>query len=89
MIAENLLQMLVCPETKQPVTLAPANLVERLNERIRQGALVDQGGESVKEPIDEGLLRQDGTILYPIIDGIPRMLIERGIPLDTDTTGAP
>ncbi len=89
MIDEELVRMLVCPETKQPVTLAPGEMVDTLNARIRQGTLRDRGGDAVERPMDAGLLREDGQVLYPVIDDIPRMLIERGIPIDPNEAGAP
>ncbi len=87
MISDELVRILACPETKQPVALAPAELLEKLNARIRQGTLRDTRGEVLAQPIEAGLLRQDGRVLYPIIDDIPRMLVERGIPVDPGEAG--
>jgi len=87
MISEDLLKILVCPETKQPLTLAPQETMDALNARIREGTLHDRAGEKVERPIEAGLVRQDGRVLYAVIDDIPRMLIERGIPMDQDTAG--
>jgi uncharacterized protein YbaR (Trm112 family) len=56
-------------------------LLERLNTRIRQGQLTNRRGTSIAEPIDGGLVRQDGQYLYPIRDDIPIMLIDEAIPL--------
>jgi len=81
-IDEELVKILACPDTKEPVALAPAALVERVNERIRSGALENAGGRKVTEPIDAGLLRSDGKILYPVRDDIPVMLVEEGIPVE-------
>ena len=33
----------------------------------------------MKNAIAEGLLREDGRVLYPVDDGIPVMLIEESI----------
>jgi len=88
MISEDLLKILVCPETKQPLAVAPQETVDALNTRIREGALRDRAGEKVERPIEAGLIRRDGRVLYAIVDDIPRMLIERGIPTDQDTAGA-
>ena len=87
MVSDDLVRILACPETKQPVAPAPAELLEKLNARIRQGTLRDKGGEALDQPIEAGLLRRDGQVVYPIIDEIPCMLVERGIPLDPGETG--
>jgi uncharacterized protein YbaR (Trm112 family) len=76
-----MLEILRCPETHQTLTLAEAELVAALNAKIAAGELRNRGGETVSEPIDGGLVRADGTILYPIRDQIPEMLIDSGIAL--------
>ena len=78
---EKLLQILCCPETHQPLSEAGDELVDDLNNRIQAGTLVDRVDEKIIEPIDGGLIREDGNILFPIRGGIPVMLIDQGIPL--------
>lgn len=80
-VSQDLLDILVCPETKQPVSLAPAELLDQLNSQIESGSLRNRGGEPVTNRIEEALCREDGKILYIVDDGIPVMLIEESIEL--------
>jgi uncharacterized protein YbaR (Trm112 family) len=81
LVDQSLLDILVCPETKQPLRVADAALLERLNDSIRKGAVVARGGQTVSDPLSEGLVREDGAVLYPVRDDIPIMLIDEAIPL--------
>ncbi len=82
MIDEELLAILACPETHQPLIEAGAELVQRVNARIAAGEQKNAGGEAVSDAIDGGLLREDEKIVYPIRDGIPVLLIEEGLPTE-------
>lgn len=75
----DLLDILVCPESRQPVAMAATDLLTRLNAAIESGGTINRGGDPVTEPVTEGLLREDGRILYPIREGIPIMLIDESI----------
>ena len=81
MVDEALLKILVCPEDKTPVQLASEDTVNQVNGAISGGALKNRGGELVSEPIEAGLIREDGAYLSPIRDDIPVMIIDEGIPL--------
>lgn len=81
MVDPQLLEILCCPETRQDVALAPADMIEDLNRRIEAGTLTNRAGEPVREKLDAGLLRADGKALYPIREDIPVMLVEEAIPL--------
>ena len=78
---DNLLEIICCPETHQPLRYADAELITDLNQRIEAGTLLDRVEEKVGQKIDGGLLREDGKILYPIRQNIPALLIDLGIPL--------
>ena len=80
-VSEELLEILVCPETKQPIALASEEVLRDLARNIEAGKVRNRGGEKVTQPITEGLVREDGKILYPVDDGIPVMLIEESIEL--------
>lgn len=82
MLNPDLLRILVCPETKQTLKLADASLLERVNLAIEGGNLRTRGGERVKDRIEEGLIREDGMVLYPIREDIPVMLVDEAIALD-------
>ncbi|MBA0914325.1 MAG: hypothetical protein H0Z54_00950 [Nitrospira sp.] len=81
MIDKDLLAILCCPDTKQDVSLADEALIATLNEAVRRGQLKNKANKLVTEPLDGGLIRSDRTMLYPIRENIPVMLIEEGIPL--------
>jgi len=81
MIDSQLLEILCCPETKQDVALAPAELVASLNARVEAGTLTNKAGAPVREKLDGGLVRADGAVLYPIREDIPVMLVEEAIAL--------
>ena len=85
-VSPELLEILVCPETKQPVAPAGADLLARLNEQIRAGRVRTRGGRALSDPIAEALVRQDGRVLYAVDDGIPVMLIEESIALEDVAT---
>ena len=82
MVNPELIEILACPDSKQPVRIADTQLVEVLNKRIAKGTLKNKAGEVVQEKMEAGLIREDEKILYRIVDDIPVMLIEEGIPLD-------
>lgn len=84
MIEQNLLDILVCPETKQPLRVADADLLSELNASIEAGSVTNRGGDAVSTPLVEALVREDGTALYPVRDDIPIMLIDESIPLPTN-----
>ena len=54
----------------------------RANRAIAAGWLKNRAGEALTKAIEGGLVRQDQTMLYPVIDGIPILLVDEAIPLD-------
>lgn len=49
---------------------------------LKKGEVQNRGEQKVEQPIDGGLVREDGAYLYPIQDDIPIMLIDEAIPLE-------
>lgn len=66
MIPADLLQILRCPETRQPLAMASAEVLAQVNARLA-------------EPLIGGLVREDGRVFYPIRDEIPVLLAEEAI----------
>ncbi len=80
-IDQELLAILVCPETRQPIAEASADLLARVNAAVAEGTLKNRGGAQVGDCVEEGLVREDGRVLYVVRDGIPIMLVDEAIDL--------
>jgi uncharacterized protein len=81
MISDELLKLLVCPDNRTTLTRAEPELVTRLNAAIADGRLRNKAGQAVENPFGGALVREDRTIAYPVIDEIPMLLVDEGIPL--------
>jgi uncharacterized protein len=82
MINEQLLKMIVCPVNHQPLRIADREFIDKVNRAVSAGQVKDKAGRPITEPIQEGLIRQDGQVLYQIRDNIPVLLADEGILLD-------
>ena len=78
---QDLLDILCCPETHQPLKIAEANLITEVNAKIKAGQATNRGGKPVAEPIDSAFVREDRKYLYPIRNDIPVLLVDEAIPL--------
>lgn len=61
---------LACPVTHQPLLPAPDDLVAKVNAFIAQRSQRDVSGSLVLEPLDSGLIRADGQVIYAVRRGI-------------------
>ncbi|MDY0167110.1 MAG: Trm112 family protein [Thermoguttaceae bacterium] len=75
-------KLLVCPESRTRLDTAGAELIDRVNRAIAAGRVRNRVGQEVAQPIQDGLVREDGAVLYPVVDGIPALLVDEAIPLD-------
>lgn len=76
-----LLDLLVCPATRQPLAVLDKPGLEALNRAIAAGSVVRADDAPQTEPVRAALITRDRKTLYRIDDGIPVLLIEEGIPV--------
>ncbi len=81
-ISQDLLEILCCPRTRVPVEMLSEELLAQLNEKIGQKTVKYYDRSDVDKPLQEGLVTEDGAVIYRIDDSIPVMLVEQGIPTD-------
>ena len=81
MLSADFLSLLCCPDDRTPLKQADDEVVARLNALIEAGKLKNRGSQTVPKRLDGALVRADGQIAYPIVDEIPVLLIDEGIPL--------
>jgi uncharacterized protein YbaR (Trm112 family) len=67
-VDKELLEILCCPLTHQTL-------------RIADEATLVRASAKASRLIAQGLVREDGKVIYPISDGIPLLVPEEGIPL--------
>jgi uncharacterized protein len=80
-IAEHLVEILRCPQDRSRLRVASPEIVAGINRAIDAGRAVNLAGERLARPIDGGLIREAGDLLYPIVDQIPVMLPDEAIQL--------
>ena len=72
-LSDPLLERLRCPETGQRLRLATPDEIEQ--------AKANHGLEEPAPDFRTALVREDGKRLFPVIEGLPVMLKEQGLPL--------
>lgn len=82
MINKDLLEILCCPETKQDMQYLEGAVINTINAEIEKGTLKNRANQTVKDPINAGLLRKDRKYLYPVREDIPIMLIDEALPFE-------
>ena len=73
------LDMIVCPVTKLPLELIDTERLEQMNAAIVAGQVRNFGERQLTDPLAEALVRRDGHVVYPVLDGIPILLEEESI----------
>ncbi|MGN6153324.1 MAG: Trm112 family protein [Lysobacteraceae bacterium] len=74
-----LVDLLVCPATRQPLALLDKPGLDALNAAIAAGGVQRVDGTPQTEPLREALITRDRRTVYRVDDGIPVLLVEEGI----------
>ena len=74
-----LLDLLVCPTTRQPLQLLDSRGLQALNAAIASGGIVRGDGSTQTDALGEALITRDRKTVYRIDDGIPVLLAEDAI----------
>ena len=76
-----LLPLLRCPLSRQPLAVAPPELLARLETERVAGTLRNRAGQPLAAPIEAGLVRADGALFFPVRSGIPLLVAEESVTL--------
>ena len=71
---KKLLDILCCPITRRPLSLAKSDVVRQLNAAIAEGDVSNRDGSVLSNALKEVLITDDGKLIYPVEDGIPVLL---------------
>lgn len=74
-----LLDILVCPASRQPLALLDKSGLDALNRGVAAGGLKRNDGSAQSEAIREALVTRDRKTVYRLDNGIPVLLVEEGI----------
>lgn len=80
-----LLEILRCPATRQRLKPLSEEQRQRINALIAEHSLKYADGAPVDQPLQEGLITEDGRLVYRVDEGIPVLLREKGIPVHLET----
>ena len=79
MIDQDIIDILACPATQRSLRPLPADKLRVLNDSITAGRAIYVNGDKIDEALDAALVTDNETLIYPIRDNIPVLLVERGI----------
>lgn len=74
-----LLDILVCPASRQPLSLLDKAALAALNRDIAAGAIRRIDDTPQSDALSEALVTRDRRTVYRVDDGIPVLLVEEGI----------
>ena len=74
-----LLDLLVSPDTRQPLALLDSAGLEALNRAIAAGGVARADGSAQAEPLREALVTRDRKQVFRVEDGIPVLLADEAL----------
>ncbi|WP_313398254.1 Trm112 family protein [Stenotrophomonas sp.] len=74
-----LLDLLVSPDTRQPLALLESAGLDALNRAIGTGSITRADGSTQAQPLREALVTADRKLVYRVDDGIPVLLADEAI----------
>lgn len=77
----NLLDILVCPKSKNKLSVASQEILTKVNSLIEEKKCKNIGGEIISSAFTEGLFEPKTKIFYPYMENIPVLVYEKGIHL--------
>jgi uncharacterized protein YbaR (Trm112 family) len=85
MIDPKFVHLLRCPDDGGQLSIAENQLIEKLNWLINQDdqLVCDRQDQPVETPVDGGLVDESGRWLYPIRMGIPTLIADQAIRIET------
>lgn len=83
MIDPKLLNLIRCPIDGQTLELADSDFVDRLNEKIEAGEIRDRSDQVVSDKLQQGLITSSGSRVYPSRSGIPTLIADNAIEIDS------
>jgi uncharacterized protein YbaR (Trm112 family) len=81
-VSEKLLDILQCPRTRQNLKMLEPEKIPRINAEIEKGNVKYYDGSPVEDQLDEALITEDRKVIYRVDEGIPILMIDRGIPTE-------
>jgi uncharacterized protein YbaR (Trm112 family) len=81
-VAANLLEIIMCPRTKQNLQNLSPEKVGEINKEIEAGGVKYYDESPVDQKLDEALISEDQKVIYRVDEGIPVMMIDKGIPTE-------
>lgn len=76
---DSLLDILCCPAGRRPLQRLDSTRLKALNEAVAAGSVQYVDGSPVSDTAAEALVTDDFAVIYLLNDGIPVLLVERGI----------